>query len=262
VKYHFFANEMFDVSIENLSDLENYLNSCGYVSFLQTYNSNQPDVFLKSARALKKENKIKYMIALRSSALTPEYCAMLVSAFDSIESDRIILNILHGTLEQDENLSGIILKEDAFSSRENLRKHTRKFLQALFQNNLFKNSSVGVVVSGASLETSAMAKEFSCCLAIDLECLMRSTKNEYVGIDQLLVTFDVVIVETEKEKNAYKKVFGKSLSNLFIGNERELLKKIIELKNVGVTDILFSNHPDDKNKNRIHDFVKKHSKTL
>ena len=66
-----------DMSIDGLSKLSDKLDDIGYYSLLLVYHSLIADNWMKAARILNKNHKLKYMIALRTYAVSPEYLSLI-----------------------------------------------------------------------------------------------------------------------------------------------------------------------------------------
>ena len=73
---------------ENLKNIISYLDNFGYYSMLVVYHSRINDNWIKAARVVSKNQKIKFMIAMRTYAISPEYFSMMYNAFEEIEIGR------------------------------------------------------------------------------------------------------------------------------------------------------------------------------
>ena len=89
-------------SPEELKTLSNVLEFAGYYSTLTVYHSQIPDYWIKIANIINPDHKLKYMIAMRTYAISPEYCAMMCEAFNELSPNRLILNIAAGDIQSDE----------------------------------------------------------------------------------------------------------------------------------------------------------------
>ena len=88
---------------ENLKNIISYLDNFGYYSMLVVYHSRINDNWIKAARVVSKNQKIKFMIAMRTYAISPEYFSMMYNAFEEIVPNKLIFNIVSGDLHADEN---------------------------------------------------------------------------------------------------------------------------------------------------------------
>lgn len=256
MKFHFFANDLGLINEKKFSDMVSYWNDCGYESFLQVYNTNLPDPFILSARTLNKNEKIKFMIALRTISLSPEYCARQVSAFNNIQPNRLILNFLHGHLTPGEHFHGIIDPTSITKQREKIIQHSENFLKILGSQDLYVDSRTESIISGSSRATFMIAKKYADTLATDYQSLERVLSYGPLN-KKLMVTFDVVILNNKSECDEYSQLHRERLWNVLVKTEEGLLQELHNMAELGVTDFLFSCHPPDTNKNRVHDFVKK-----
>lgn len=251
MKYHFFANSWRGPSVNEIKNKVSFLNDCGYDSVLMTYQGGSEDYFIKSARALNELEKIKFMIALRPSSLSPEYCAMLISAFNQISPDRLMINFTHGSFSKGEIRDGIIHWDKIFASRESVLSYSDLFLDALTRAPLFQESPCPLVISGASDESIQMAKKYGDYLAIGHDDFYKFEKSFNIGKKLIVAATGIVL-------NVGSKYVPDSKT--MAGTEEDLLSQINNLENSGVTDLMFTDLVLHPNREKIHDFVKNNSK--
>lgn len=262
MKFHFFANTV-DISAKNIADLSAVLDDAGYESFLQTYHSQNPEAMLLSARELRADQRIKYMIALRTPTLSPEFCSRLIYAFNQIQSDRLMINVLHGTLNPEETWDGLVDSEVVVGSRESVLSHTEKFIKILKNTLLFRASPVPLILSGASQDTIDMAAEHCDYLAIDydnfIQIKLRAEPTEPRTLDlvkNFIVLADVAILDSDQDAALFKDLAGNLSNNLICGTEESVLNEINKLVSYGVNDLLVAHHPNAPYPDRLHDLVK------
>ena len=73
-----------DTSLDGLKTISSIVDEFGYESILLVYHSKIEDNWIKAARVLDTNHKFKYMPAIRTYAISPEYCAMISKAFYNI----------------------------------------------------------------------------------------------------------------------------------------------------------------------------------
>ena len=94
----------------DLKKLTKYLDKIGYYSMLLVYDSGSEDQWIKCASVVSKNQKIKFMIAMRPYALSPEYFAKMTIAFNNIVPEKLIFNVVNGWFqEQEDTLNNLLL---------------------------------------------------------------------------------------------------------------------------------------------------------
>ena len=85
-------------NFELFTEMEN----SGVTGNLLTYHTNEPDYFVKVARDIDIHKKIKYMVAIRPHALSPEYLVRINKSFKQISKhrNRLQINLVPGVSEE------------------------------------------------------------------------------------------------------------------------------------------------------------------
>lgn len=254
--YHWFQNDVSNSSISKMQDLVTYLDQCGYYSVLFPYYSLKSDPFIKAAGGIKQNEKIKFMIALRPRALSPEYCAMMCGSFALIQRNRLMLNIVHGHIASEEIQDGIIDPTDAFASRESTLQYSEAFLEKLTKKTNFKQLGVELVMPGGKSETMRLSKKYADYSVIGYQDMVERP-DDYSSLDpsSIMVGIKIVIRDSEQECEEYKNNYLKD-QNLLVSTESGVLDRIAELKLLGIKNMIISSHDPDEKPHRVHDFVK------
>jgi alkanesulfonate monooxygenase SsuD/methylene tetrahydromethanopterin reductase-like flavin-dependent oxidoreductase (luciferase family) len=250
--FHWLARENY--SVENLIDLSNDLDNAGYDSVLLTYHSNTPDSFIKIPHIINKNQKIKYMIAIRPHSISPEYLKMQCDGFKEIQDNRLIINFVAGNLLEDEGtpvptIDRITEKMDLDSRRDYLDK----FLE------IFKGLSGGkpeIAISGSSEKILDAAEKHADYLIIELYAYI--DKNIYIkNINKKIVNLILCIRETQEEiDEIFKNKTIQGLDPEYCGTKDKVMNNILKLHDIGIKDIMVSAGFGDLQKHRIHDLVK------
>jgi alkanesulfonate monooxygenase SsuD/methylene tetrahydromethanopterin reductase-like flavin-dependent oxidoreductase (luciferase family) len=243
---------------KELEVLSNVLDYTGYYSILTVYHSRIPDYWIKIANIINPEHKLKYMIAMRTYAVSPEYCAMMVEAFNEISPDRLILNVAAGDLHEDEtSKSDVVAISNLLETHEDRVKYTAEWLEKFTSLPLLKNKPE-IVVSGTSEGTVLNSEKYADAHL----CMYSSYKNglsSLIKTSRVLVSMPIIIRDTKEEAEAvYNKLpddMGKA-SCLF-GTENEIIGYIDDMGSQGITDILISRVQIDDEHYRIHRMVRK-----
>ena len=239
MKFHWMIKD--NLSPKELSRMSNVLDFYGYDSMLLTFHSDEPDYWIKAANAINPDHKIKYMIALRPYAITAAYCSMMIDAFNEIDFNRMYLNIIAGTNDDDQALFCTV------TSIDERKRDSGSFVKTLKSIN--KNCP-RVFFSGASEETVSNVKNFG-----DGQVITLSRFNE-AGLQSSRPMVRVSIILDDDANFIYDSMqYGKEKSNTIFGNKEEIKSKIKQLESIGVTDLLISNTSFGSNDSRIHEVV-------
>jgi alkanesulfonate monooxygenase SsuD/methylene tetrahydromethanopterin reductase-like flavin-dependent oxidoreductase (luciferase family) len=245
-----------DTSISYLKTISGIVDEFGYESILLVYHSKIDDNWIKAARALDVNHKFKYMPAIRTYAISPEYCAMICKAFYSISPNRLMLNIVSGDLHKDEtSVEDLIWVSDQLNTPEKRLKYTDDWLAKFIE--LSGDTVSEIVMGGHSNETKLMADKYN---ATHL-AMINMHKNSYndtnfIKNKKQMLSFRIIINESESEiKEMIQKNPGSDQWTI-CGSKDIVKKQINDLKDLGATDLLISTHPEDNNVSSIHYLIK------
>lgn len=214
-------------SVDEIKKMSNELEEYGYSSILFTYSSNKPDNFIKVANAIDKKNKIKYMIAIRPHATSPEYLKMQCEAFNEIAPDRLIINFVAGHIQQRE----IPPKYNLDERRTILYNFLNDFNKISFNKPI-------IAISGSS--------------DIVLDC---ATKYADILITELSQYLNKQMFDLRVDKKIVLVNFTQKFS--ISEDESSIIKKILSLQEHGIGDIMVAVDDHTFDKNQIHNIVKK-----
>lgn len=230
-----------NLSPKELKTMSKILDFYGYESMLLTFHSDESDYWIKAANAISDDEKIKYMIAIRPYAITATYCSMMVDAFNEISPNRISLNIIAGTTDDDQALFCIP------TSIEDRKKQSGLFVERLKEVN--KNCPE-VFFSGSSKETNNNVKKYGDGQILTLE---KFDMSKYLG-GRTIVRLSAII--DDNAKFIYDGMpEGKEKNNTIFGNKAEIKNQIRQLESQGTTDLLISNTSFRPSDTEIHSLV-------
>jgi hypothetical protein len=244
--------------IEFLSSFSTEIDSFGYESMLLTYHSTLPDNFTKAARALSKNEKIKYMLAIRTYSISPEYLSMICKSFNEISQNRLMLNIVSGDIHKDENsIEDLVMIKDSVDTPEKRLIYTDKWMDKFLKIKNFNNKPE-IVMSGHSDETRLMAIKYNAThlSMYDMYKNYIDKENAIINSKQM-ISLCFVVRETQEEAD----IFFKSLDRgqklwTICGNKEKIKNFVYELESEGITDLLISSNPNDPKKILIHNVIK------
>jgi alkanesulfonate monooxygenase len=245
-------------SVEDISALSKEIDQYGYHSILLVYHSKMPDNFIKVARALSKNEKIKYMLAVRTYAISPEYMAMMCKSFDEIANNRLMLNIVSGDIHKDENTIGdLVMISELLDTSEKRLIYTKKWMDKFLNIKDFE-CKPEIVMSGHSDSTRSMAIEYGATHLSMYDMHKQYVQQEFPIINKKqMISLSFVVRKTQEEAD----LFFKSLKDneklwTICGNEKTIKDFIEEMAKLGVTDILISGNLNDGQHILVHDIIK------
>jgi len=245
-------------SVEDISTLSKEIDGYGYYSTLLVYHSRMPDNFIKVARALSKNEKVKYMLAIRTYAISPEYMAMICKSFSEIADNKLMLNIVSGDIHKDENtINDLVMISELLDTPEKRLVYTKQWMDKFLNIKDF-DKKPEIVMSGHSDITRSMAVEYNAIHLSMYDMYKKYIQEESAIVNpKQMVSLSFVVRETQEEAD----IFFSSLKDneklwTIPGNKQTIKNFVKELDLLGITDILISGHVDDGQQVLIHDIIK------
>jgi hypothetical protein len=243
MKFHFMLRGL-DSNITYLRDITKKASDSGFYSMLLTYHSRQEDFWIKSARIIDDSIPMKMMIAIRTYAISPEYCAMMVAASNSIAKNKIVLNVVAGDLHKDEtSVNDVIAINDLIATSQDRVEYTTKWLEKFTSLDLIKNQIPEIVISGTSEKSINNLINYGDCGLAMLD-YYTVEKKEFPKNKRWMAATEIKLFKDNDNKKW-------TLS----GNKKEILEKIIDIENIGVTDLLIS-CDKDQNLDELFSLIK------
>jgi alkanesulfonate monooxygenase SsuD/methylene tetrahydromethanopterin reductase-like flavin-dependent oxidoreductase (luciferase family) len=195
------------------------------------------------------------MFAVRTYAISPEYCAMICEAFNLIDNNRIMLNIAAGDLKPDEtSINDVVGIGEFLKDYSDRVRYTSKWLEKFVNLRYFKNKPE-FVISGTSLETIKNSETYG-----DIHLAMLSSYRDglEVGTKRKMAACPVIIRDTHEEAQAVYDAQENRMTqfSMIYGTEDEVIEQIKNFNEMGVTDLLLNSDHRDEDE-RIHKMVKK-----
>lgn len=92
-------------SLETPSVLENH----NFDGVMFTYDATQGDMFVRTAKDIDPNGKIKYLVAIRPYTISPQYLQTINDSMNEIDMARLQLNFIAGYIKDHEsNIAGIV----------------------------------------------------------------------------------------------------------------------------------------------------------
>jgi hypothetical protein len=248
-----------DLTIDSLKEYSTILDSSNYKSMLLVYDPTHPDYFTRVANIINKDQKIKYMFAIRTYAVSPEFLSMICESFNEIDQDRIVLNVCAGDkaqMQNENNIDGVIdfdiLRNDVYGRILYTRKWIEKFI------NLKVMSKVPYLIfSGTSdytLETTKLYGNSTLCMYNSFV----ENPEKFKIVERRMVALAIIISDSKESALNILKSYNNSSAEAWTlyGTEEDIKKEFIRLENLGATDILISNPFYSEDSNKIHNLIR------
>jgi hypothetical protein len=255
----------YSYTIEELRELSNTLEKNQYSSILLTYKSNVKDRWMQVANIINPDHKLKYTIALRTYAISPEYTAMMFNSMQEMGRDKIQFNIISGEIADDEDiLAGTIEMQNIVLETDKRIEYTKKWIKS-FLNLKTLDGIPYIWMSGKSNITKQIANEYAdMFIGVYGDYHIDNNDSRYhekIFTKDKGVCFNCLIRETEEEALAMYNKFielngGKPIAQGFYGTEKTVSGKILDFcKKYGIKDVMVVKHEKDNEFYRVHDMV-------
>lgn len=245
--------------LNDLKKIAEIANESNYYSILLVYHSLNSDNWIRCANTINLEHKFKYSLAIRSYAVSPEYFVMMYKAFNEIQKNRIMFNIVSGDiLESESSIENIIINKENFETSEKRVEYTYRWMEKMTAL-LPPEDLPEIIMSGTSEKTLHSAAQFADYnLSMVNDYLnnpdkFKKNKNRMVAVG---ITISDSYQEAEKFVDNLPLEHQKKWT--IFGTEYDIKQKMLEIKKAGVTDILLRIHTNDPKSYLVHNFVKKH----
>jgi hypothetical protein len=108
MKFYYFGGTF---GLGNLNSLEtpSALEKHNFDGVMFTYDATQGDMFVRTAKDIDPNKKIKYLIAIRPYTISPQYLQTINDSMNEIDMARLQLNFIAGYIKDHENdIAGIV----------------------------------------------------------------------------------------------------------------------------------------------------------
>jgi alkanesulfonate monooxygenase SsuD/methylene tetrahydromethanopterin reductase-like flavin-dependent oxidoreductase (luciferase family) len=231
------------------------LEEVGYYSVLLTYHSKQNDVLLSSFLAANKNHKLKYMIAMRTYSISPEYLHMIYRSYNSKYPNKLMFNICSGDIHANEtSIDDLVYLSDDLDTPEKRLLYTKEWIKKF--KKIAEKDLPELVMSGHSEATNKMADEngFANISMLD----MYKKEINFRRSQKHIVSLSVLIRDSKDEAFNFIKenASGGALNWTIYGTREEVKEELLNLSNLGVTDILISQTQKDEKVYLVHDLIR------
>lgn len=244
-----------DSDLISLKRLSNTVNEAGYKSILLVYHSLLPDYMIKVARIMDPKHSFKYMFAIRTYAVSPELCAMMMHSFHEIDKDRVMLNVAAGDMkEEEDSVDNMVFISSQMETKDQRVVYTAEWIEKFLKHPMLIKKP-DIVISGTSEKTIESSEKYA-----DIHLAMLSTYKEgfKVNTKRKMASTIVIIRDTNEEAKAVANQEKNYMmrNSMVYGTEEVVIGKLKKLSLLGITDILVSDSIWDDQLYRLHKMTK------
>jgi|LauGreDrversion4_2_1035121.scaffolds.fasta_scaffold173245_3 alkanesulfonate monooxygenase SsuD/methylene tetrahydromethanopterin reductase-like flavin-dependent oxidoreductase (luciferase family) len=220
----------------------------GYESILLTTKEHQSDAFITCAATLDPLKKIKYMIAVRPYSISAQYCAQMVASFNEIAPGRLMLNIVSGETSGEKKDPDPCYEVNVDINTPQGRLDYVPIWLEKFTNTYAMGKKPTILVGTKNIELLNSTKQYTDISLCMMDDYVRNPDQYRLNYNRRMVSAQVIIRNTDEEaleiiNNTYTS--KPRIKDWTLWGSRETVKqKIINLKDIGVTDVMLNNGTD------------------
>ena len=238
MRFHWMYGESDGYGKDYLYNFFDKLNEAGYYSVMFPYDPFINDWMIKVMPVTRQEHSLKYIFALRTYAISPEYTCMMFQQFNEYFPNRSMINVLAGDkfqMEKEKKIRGALFEEDFFENSEKRILYTQKWLDKFVNLPIlkYKPEMLMTGVSNLTLDSVKKYADYSGCM-IDA---YRENPDRYNSVsDKRIGVAFCFVTENQKEYEDFEIKLKSSEKDLYerftlYGNYDQIIQKIQELKN-------------------------------
>jgi hypothetical protein len=213
MKFYYFGGTFNENdTLEDTSTLNNH----HFDGVMFTYDSTQGDMFVRVARDIKLNEKIKYLIAIRPYTISPQYLYAINQSINEIQKDRLQINIIAGYIKDHEsNVGGIVGDVNDSSSSVERSNYTIKFIESLdeISKNKKAEEQLNVYISTTNNYVFDAVKKYKNKIILPYSIYKRGFWSDWIkdpslkiqferGDTEIMLAMTPVIRETQEELEA------------------------------------------------------------
>lgn len=256
------------------------LNANNFDGVMYTYDATQGDMFTRVAEDIKKNEKIKYLIAIRPYTISPQYLCAINDSINEMMKDRLQINFISAYIKDHEaNVGGIVGEIKDSSSKIERSNYMIEFLKVLNEMKENKNS-LDFYVSTTNEYVFDVVKKYNNKIIIPYSLYSRKTwtdhnlnkfpsKNDNIDLSgiEAMVALTPIIRETREEldglteyalRPVWKKgEISKVVNDVGYFTYEEFDEFVKYLEDDGISSLLINAVPDEEHE-IIIPFIKKY----
>jgi len=250
VTFHWMNRSDAALNIIMMKRLFTYKERFGYDSILLTSKGSNSDNWIKAAHIIDPTKKIKYMIAVRPYQQTAQIVNQMAAAFAEISPHRLMLNVVSGEMGGTE--IGLIPEGSYEVNTDITTPLGRLEFIPEWMERLSKTYTMGrkpiILLGTRNRDVILKAAKYADIGLVMLDDFLADPDLFLSNYKRVMVSAQVVIRNTYQE--AHDELENSFSTHIRIkrwaiyGSREDVKKKLFELEQMGVTDILLSNGTD------------------
>jgi len=250
VTFHWMNRSDAALNIIMMKRLFAYKERFGYDSILLTSKGSNSDNWIKSAHIVDPTKKIKYMIAVRPYQQTAQIVNQMAAAFAEISPHRLMLNVVSGEMGGTE--IGLIPEGSYEVNTDVTTPLGRLEFIPEWMERLSKTYTMGrkptILLATRNRDVILKAAKYADIGLVMLDDFLADPDLFLSNYKRVMVSAQIVIRNTYQE--AHDELENSFSTHIRIkrwaiyGSREDIKKKLFELEQMGVTDIILSNGTD------------------
>ena len=236
------------------------LHENGFDGNLFLVDNHNPDDFIKIARFMDVEKDFKYMVAIRSYTISPQYLSLICRSLNQISPNKIEINLVSGHVKENEiNVGGIVGSVNDLSSPLEKSEYMIEFLETMHNMNLNKPN---LYVSCTNKYTYDVAKKYNYKMILPYSNYLKKEYDDDIDLKNVIIAFAPTIKENEESSDI--NIDELSEDGLYTKNSLTLF--LDHLEKSGVYGVLIARRhtgnrrPSEIENDKLINFVKNYTK--
>ena len=256
MKFHYMS--LFeDNSREALIEIANNVNDVGYESLLLVYDSFLENAIVNVSNTINKDHTFKYIIAIRTYAVSPEFLINVYQSFEKIAPGRVTFNIIPGNIKFHEtSLSDVVFIEDKINSSEKRDEYTLEWLKKYNRLSVRKNLPP-LMVSGHTIDFQKACVDYGFTNIIQLgDFLDQKDKTLIKNKNQIISAAIVIKGANGGDTDNLIRMVEAHKSYTIYDDPENIKDTISNLESEGVSDMLIHSLSVGHKSSEIHKLIK------
>jgi hypothetical protein len=174
-------------------EMVDMLHENGFDGNLFLSGSSNPDDFVKIARFMDAKKDFKYMVAMRSYTISPQYLSLICQSFKIMSLDKIQINLLAGHVRENEKgVGGIVGPINDLSSSIEKSNYMIEFLETMHNMKLYKPD---LYVSCTNKYTYDIAKKYNYKMILPYSKYFEKAYGDNIDLKNVMISFGPIIKE-------------------------------------------------------------------
>ena len=247
-----------DNSRDALIEISNTVHEVGYKSLLLVYDSFLDNAVVTVANTINKDHTFKYIIAVRTYSVSPEYLASMYETFERIAPGRVTFNIIPGNIKfQETSLKDLVFIEDMIATSEQRDTYTLEWLKKYNKLSIKKNLPP-LMLSGHNIEFQNACVEYGFTNIMQLsDYLYQKDNGHLIKNKNQMVSVAILNKDLVSKNNLHLyKILESHKDTTIFGNNDEIHSQMLSIKDKGISDVLVHQLPGSHPVVIIHNIIK------